>query len=97
MNNGKYDGEEIVELYVSHNKKENMDVPIRALKGFKKVFLKKGEKKTIDFVLDRRDLSLVDRGGNLKFIPGTVSISIGGCQYEMPGVSKPLVKEIVIN
>jgi Beta-glucosidase-related glycosidases len=54
-NTGNYDGEEVVQLYVS-------DLfgcvirPVRELKGFKKVFLKKGETQTVTFTLTPEDL-----------------------------------------
>lgn len=47
-NTGKYDGEEIVQLYV-RDLVASTTRPVKELKGFKKVFLKKGESSIITF------------------------------------------------
>ena len=78
-NTGKMDGEEVVELYVSHPN-QTVKTAIRALKGFKRIFIKAGESKVIAFELSPQDLSVVDSDGNLKILPGKVLISIGGSQ-----------------
>jgi beta-glucosidase len=49
-NTGERDGEEVVQLYV-HDKTASTDRPEKELKGFKRVFLKSGEKKTLEFTL----------------------------------------------
>lgn len=95
-NIGHFDGEEVVQLYISHMNKTNIRVPIRSLRGFRRIFLKKGEKKNIKFFLTRKDLSIVEEGGDLKFIPGMINISVGGCQYEMPGVNAPICSQIAV-
>ena len=50
-NTGKVDGAEIAQLYVSA-KKPSVYRPAKELKGFQKVFLKAGERKTITIPLD---------------------------------------------
>jgi beta-glucosidase len=50
-NTGRRDGAEIVELYV-HHYKPALPRPDKELKGFQKVFLKSGEKKTVSIPLD---------------------------------------------
>jgi len=52
-NTGKYDGKEIVELYVS-DRESSVARPVKELKGFEKVFLKAGESKKVVFRLDSR-------------------------------------------
>jgi len=78
-NAGKMDGEEVVQLYLSHTKSQ-VNAPIRALKGFKRIFLKAGESKNVSFTLTTKDLSLVDEQGILKQQPGSILISVGGSQ-----------------
>ena len=52
-NTGKYDGKEIVQLYVSD--KTGVEIrPEKELKGFEKIFLKAGETKNVTFKLDKR-------------------------------------------
>lgn len=54
VNNGKYDGAEIVQLYVKAP--QGVFKPIKELKGFTKVYLKAGESKNIEIVLKKHDL-----------------------------------------
>ena len=58
-NIGKYDGDEVVQLYVK-DIKSTIDRPEKELKGFKKVHLKQGESKTIEFEIDKTALSYYD-------------------------------------
>lgn len=58
-NVGKREGSEAVQLYVKpiDSKKER---PVHELKAFKKVFLRPGEEKRIEFTLDSRDFTYYD-------------------------------------
>jgi beta-glucosidase len=78
-NTGKMDGEEVSELYVSHLGLK-VKVPLRALKGFERTFIKAGQSKTISFELTPEDLSLIDADGHAKAFPGKIMISVGGSQ-----------------
>lgn len=49
-NAGDFDGSEIVQIYVKNP--ENKDRAKKELRGFTKVFLKKGEKKQVEIILD---------------------------------------------
>ena len=53
-NIGKYDGKEVVQLYV-HEIKSGVFRPVKELKAFDKIALKQGEEKVVRFVLDPRD------------------------------------------
>ncbi len=78
-NTGKMDGEEVTELYLSHENAK-VKVPIRALKGFERTFLKAGESKVIKFELSAQDLSSIDSGGHQINLAGKLKISAGGRQ-----------------
>jgi len=78
-NTGKRDGEEVAELYVSHPG-QKIKTPIRALKGFQRLFLKAGESKTVSFEITPQDLSVIDEEGVSKNIAGNIMISVGGSQ-----------------
>jgi beta-glucosidase len=80
-NTGKMAGEEVTQLYVWS---ENATERIRALKGFKRIFLKPGQSKTISFKLTPEDLSTVNEKGEMEHAKGKVTISVGGGQ---PGQS----------
>lgn len=58
-NTGKTDGEEVVQLYVS-DLKSSIDRPEKELKEFKRIFLKAGESKTVEFELDSKSFSYWD-------------------------------------
>jgi beta-glucosidase len=84
-NNGDRDGAEVVQLYVSRPGAG----PIRALQGFQRIALKKGESREVRFVLDARALSVVDATGKRHVEPGRVDLWVGGGQ---PGAREGLVK-----
>lgn len=79
-NTGKRDGDEVVQLYVTHPQNGNTRVPLRALKGFKRIHLNKGESQTVTFTLSPEELALVDNRGNLVQHEGKVEFYIGGGQ-----------------
>ena len=58
-NTGDYDGAEVVQLYIA-DPEASIDRPAKELKGFEKVFLKAGQKKTVTFEIDAEDLSWFD-------------------------------------
>jgi beta-glucosidase len=78
-NTGKMDGEEVVELYVS-SQSNTIQTLVRSLKGFKRIFLRAGESKTVQFGLTQNDLSILDATGKPKLLPGKILISVGGSQ-----------------
>ncbi|MBN1415219.1 MAG: glycoside hydrolase family 3 C-terminal domain-containing protein [Bacteroidales bacterium] len=79
QNTGKMDGDEVVELYIKLLD-ARVPVPKYALKGFKRVHLKAGEKKTIAFTLQPEHLSLIDDNNKRVAEPGKIRLYIGGCQ-----------------
>ncbi|MBC7846368.1 MAG: glycoside hydrolase family 3 C-terminal domain-containing protein [Flavobacterium sp.] len=78
-NNGKRDGDEVVQLYVSH-KNTGLKVPIRTLKGFQRINLKAGESKIVSFDLAPKDLAIIDVDGKSIQLAGEIEISVGGSQ-----------------
>ena len=76
-NTGNYDGEEVVQLYL-HDVVRSITPPKRTLKGFQKVMINKGERKTITLTLTPDDLKFYN--GNLDFIaePGVFEVYVGG-------------------
>lgn len=79
-NTGKRDGDEVVQLYVSHPHDGYTRVPLCSLKVFKRIHLKKGESRTVTFTLTPEELALVDENGNLVQSQGAVELYIGGGQ-----------------
>ena len=78
-NTGNIFGEEVVQLYLS-NAFPKFIVPIRELKGFKRIKLDKNEKKVVTFTLHPHDYSAVNMEGNRIVDPGEIMINIGGSQ-----------------
>ncbi len=90
-NTGKRAGDEVVQLYVSHQANKNKRQPICALKGFKRVSLQPGETKEVTFELSPKELALVNQQGELLQQAGHVDVYIGGGQpYKSEGVFYPL-------
>ena len=77
-NTGAVAGDEVVQLYVTHVGVSG--APIRALRGFQRVHLERGESKPVTFTLRDRDLSIVDEAGKTRIVPGNVTMWIGGGQ-----------------
>ncbi|HLV62720.1 MAG TPA: beta-glucosidase BglX [Galbibacter sp.] len=75
-NTGDYDGATVVQLYL-RDVVRSITPPKRTLKGFKKVFLKKGEQKTITITLKPEDLKFYNN--QLEFIaePGVFEVFVG--------------------
>lgn len=64
-NTGKYDGEEVVQLYV-RDEVASITRPIKELKGFEKINLKAGESRTVTF--DVKDEQLGFYNNQMKFV-----------------------------
>lgn len=75
-NTGKYEGKEVVQLYI-RDLVGSITRPVKELKGFQKVNLKAGESKTITFNISENDLKFYN--SDLKFVaePGDFQVFIG--------------------
>ncbi len=81
-NSGPMAGDEVVQLYLAHEGVGG--APLRALAGFQRVHLLRGQKKTVTFKLQQRDLSTVDESGVRRVAAGPVHVWIGGGQRDVP-------------
>ena len=75
-NTGNYDGAEVVQLYIRDLVGSNTR-PVKELKGFEKVFLKKGESKTVTFTITPEDLKFYNHELKFDWEPGEFEIMIG--------------------
>ncbi|ALW84988.1 glycosyl hydrolase [Hymenobacter sedentarius] len=77
QNTGNYDGEEVAQLYL-RDLVGSISRPVKELKGFQKVMLKKGESKTLTFRLAPDDFKFYNN--DLKFVaePGDFKVFVGG-------------------
>ncbi len=75
-NAGNYDADEIVQLYV-HDLVGSVSRPVKELKGFERVALKKGETKTVTFTLKSDDLKFYNQQLEYKNEPGDFEVMVG--------------------
>lgn len=75
-NTGNFDGKEVVQLYI-RDLVGTVTRPIKELKGFQKIALKKGKKETVTFEISVEDLKFYN--SDLEFVaePGEFEIFIG--------------------
>ena len=76
-NTGNYDGEEVVQLYIK-DVVGSVTRPVRELKGFNKILLKKGEKKTVTFDITAADLKFYTLDMKFAAEPGDFEVFVGG-------------------
>jgi len=81
-NTGKFDGEEIVQLYL-RDKVGSVIRPVIELKDFKKTALKAGESKTIRFTIDKEKLSFYNQQLNWVAEPGEFDLMIGASSKDI--------------
>jgi beta-glucosidase len=84
-NRGPVAGDEVVQLYLTHTGVAG--APIRALEGFQRIHLERGQTKTVTFKLRDRDLGIVDEDGKHRIVAGQVQVWVGG---GLPGVRSGL-------
>jgi beta-glucosidase len=75
-NTGNYDGKEVVQLYI-RDVVGSVTRPIKELKGFQKMVIKKGETKTIRFEISVDDLKFYN--SDIEFVaePGDFQVFLG--------------------
>src|SRR5947199_6050208 len=76
-NTGSREAAEVVQLYV-HDEVASVTRPVRALAGFRRVSLKPGEARTVEFSLTAKELGLYNK--DMKFVvePGKLRVFVGG-------------------
>ena len=75
-NNGEMDGEEVVQMYV-RDERSSFTRPVKELKGYKRVYLKAGETKTVQIPIKAESLAFYDRDYNFVIEEGDFSIMTG--------------------
>ncbi|MDX6183740.1 beta-glucosidase BglX [Flavobacterium sp. Fl-77] len=90
-NTGNFEGKETVQLYI-RDLVGSVTRPVRELKGFQKVNLKKGEKQTVTFEITVEDLKFYNT--DLQFVaePGQFDVFVGGNSNADKKVSFELTK-----
>jgi len=83
-NTGKIAGDEVVQVYIS-DLNAPVRVPIRSLKGFKRIHLKPGEVQTVDFAISPDAFSIINDYNERVILPGKFELYVGGGQPESKG------------
>jgi len=88
-NRGKYDGEEVVQLYI-RDMVGSVTRPVKELKAFRKVFLKSGENKEIKFEITEEmlkfynsELRFVSESGEFKVFVGNSSSNLKEAKFRL--------------
>ena len=88
-NMSDYKTEEVVQLYIKDDV-ASITRPLKELKGFQKVFLKKGETKTVTFTIDENllrfynaDLKHVSEKGNFQLYIGSNAAVENGVSFQL--------------
>ena len=75
-NKGVYDGEEVVQLYI-RDIAGSVTRPVKELKGFQKVMIRKGEAKKITFTVTDKELTFLRGDMTWGTEPGMFEVQIG--------------------
>ena len=75
-NKGNYDGEEIVQLYI-RDLVGSVTRPVKELRGFYKVLIKKGQSSQLHFTITNDDLKFFDKDMKWNSEPGDFKVFVG--------------------
>jgi len=75
-NSGKFEGEEIVQMYI-RDMVSSVTRPVKELKGFQKISLKPGETKNVSFTISNKDLIFYTKDKKWESEPGEFMVFVG--------------------
>lgn len=81
-NSGRHQGEEVVQLYLA-DLISTVTRPVKELKGFEKISLEPGEKRTVMFTLTPEHLSFINRNLERVVEPGAFEVQIGSSSKDI--------------
>ncbi|MFV0328820.1 MAG: beta-glucosidase BglX [Dysgonomonas sp.] len=81
-NTGKYDGYEVVQLYI-RDLVGSVTRPVKELKGFEKIFIKAGESKNISFKITPELLRFYNYDLDYVYEKGDFDVMIGGNSHDV--------------
>jgi beta-glucosidase len=93
-NAGAVPGDEVVQLYLT-DRAASRPVPLKALKGFRRVALQPGERRMVRFILSERDFSRVAADGQRVVEPGLFTIAVGGKPPGLEGTADAATTAVV--
>ena len=86
-NTGSCAGDEVIQLYINDMQSE-ITRPVKELKGFKRVTLKPGQKKTITFILSIAQLSFYNKDMKYVVEPGTIKVMLGSSSEDIRSIGE---------
>jgi beta-glucosidase len=75
-NTGTRAGDDVAQLYI-HDPVASISQPIRRLRGFQRVTLKPGERRTVSWKLDASDVGFYDNRGRFRIESGRIDVFAG--------------------
>ncbi len=75
-NTGSREGDEVPQMYI-HQSVASVTRPVKLLKGFERITLKPGERKTVEFTIPPEALSMLDTDMHWVVEPGDFEIMVG--------------------
>lgn len=102
-NTGALAGDEVVQLYLSHEQPASgradaaitPKAPIRSLAGFRRLHLQPGESRRLSFNITPRQLSLIHDDGRRLVEPGWITLSLGGKQPGFSGTADAPTTQVI--
>ena len=91
-NNTQFEAEEVAQVYVSRPT-SGIERPVKELKGFQRVALKRGESKTVTIPLHREDLCHWDESKqDWSLELGSMNVLVGGSSADLPLQQETIIR-----
>ena len=81
-NTGTCKGDEVVQLYL-HDPVASVARPVKELKGFRRISLDPGEKRTVAFALSKQELGFLNEAMKFVVDPGTIEVMLGSSSEDI--------------
>ena len=94
-NTGEMDGDEVVQLYVSLPE-SNLQKPVRALQGFRRIHLKSGETRSVEFRLKPHQIAARNHENVPVVEAGKLQVSVGGKQPDAASLATGKVVQALV-
>lgn len=91
-NTGKYDGDEVVQLYLG-DPFASVSRPVKELAGFVRVHLNAGEKKRVIFTVQASQTAFLDREMKWKIEKGEIKVQVGSSSEDIRLADAFVIKE----
>jgi len=99
-NSGDVNGDEVVQLYISHSS-EKSNTARHSLVGFKRINLKAGQTKEVNFTITPKQYAIITEKGEEQMIAEIVQVHVGGKQPNLKNTidaktTQVMTKELIL-